>query len=608
MGTPLKDSSLLVPLPPGLQNSMSVSSHWLTISLLLSIPVAASAQEFPASVARSYLGAKPAQTFVGDDHLAGMLEVKLVHGMDARLVSERLVAPDSRIEAVEGVLLAFEAKRSRPWQQDDESLVAFRLAAEARSGKPLHDLTQFFLVELPVGRSVADACDALNELPGVELAYPVGTGGDPVWALPVAGTPDFENLQGYRRGAPLGVDADYGNTFSGGWGQKVIIADCETGWTDDHEDISHAAQGMYVGLTPLNYPWDHGTAVVGELVGERNGEGVLGICYGAGIRLSSHQGNPANFASTIQAGVRAVGVGDAVVIEIQCSAGVPSPHPCEYIASVFAVIETATASGINVFSASGNGNNNLDSPAYGGRFDRNVRDSGAVMVGASNGSSLNKAGFSNYGSRLDAHGWGFNVTSTGYGDLQSGAATQEYTASFSGTSSATPIVTGSGMILASIHESAYGTHIDPLDLRAALTATGTPQGSGGQIGPRPNLRAAISYLNLPRIELTGPLTIGTNYDVVQHGEPGDLQVLIFSPAMAPNPHFHSVYGDLFLQRPIMRTLMSTLDGAGEATYTSSIPNDVALIGLTIGYYQGWQRFRSGPGTATFTNYVAISVQ
>ncbi|MEM8710174.1 MAG: S8 family serine peptidase, partial [Planctomycetota bacterium] len=302
------------------------------------------------------------------------------------------------------------------------------------------------------------------------------------------------------------------------------------------------------------------------------------------------------------------GVGDAVVIEIQCSGAAPGPYPCEYVPSVYAVVENATAAGIHVFAAAGNGSRNLDSSVYGGLFDRNVRDSGSVMVGASNGSSLNTASFSNFGSRVDAHGWGFQVTTAGYGDLQGGPETEEYTAQFSGTSSATPIVTGAGMILASIHESAYGTHLEPLALREALVATGTPQGSGGLIGPRPNLRAAIPYLNLPRIDLEGELTIGSEYTITQNGRPGDLQVIAFSPRTPLNPHFHNIYGDLFLDRPIMRVNASILDSNGEATFTASIPDDAALVGMTIGYYQGWQRFETDPGTGTFTNFVQVSVQ
>jgi subtilisin family serine protease len=442
---------------------------------------------------RSFLGARPEATQFTEDHVDGILVLKFVHGTNVRLVDGRFqpIVPD--VVAVEARLDALGATRERIWLQSDDELVAWRRSGEARSGRPLHDLTQFFHIRLPQGTSVAAACDALNRYDAVELAYPLGTGGDPV-APALGGTPDFEDLQDYREPAPNGIDAIYGNSFPGGTGAGTIIADCETGWTDDHEDLIGKAAGNYIGLTPLHYPWDHGTAVLGELVGEDNGFGVKGICHGADIRMSTHQGSSANFATAIQAAVDAVGVGDAVVIEIQCSGGPPGPYPCEYAAATYAVVETATANGIHVYAAAGNGDNDLDQAAYGGLFNKAVRDSGAVMVGASDGVLLNKASFSNYGSRLDAHGWGWDVVTAGYGTLQSGPVTEEYSDSFSGTSRATPIVTGAGVILNSIHETMYGSPLDPLALRDLLTATGTPHGTGGQIGPRPDLRAAIDAM------------------------------------------------------------------------------------------------------------------
>ena len=442
---------------------------------------------------RSFLGATPQTTQFTEDHVDGMLVLKFAHGTNARLVDGRFQPEVPAIVAVEAQLDALGATRRRIWLQSDDELVEWRLSGEARSQRPLHDLTQFFHILLPAGTSVAAACDALNRHDVVELAYPLGTGGDPLG--PALGTtPDFENLQDYRLPAPTGIDAIYGNSFPGGVGSGTIIADCETGWTDDHEDLINKAPGNYVGLPPTNYPWDHGTAVLGELVGEDNGFGVKGICHGAEVRMSSHQGSSANFATAIQAAVDAVDVGDAVVIEIQCAAGPPSPHPCEYEAAIFAVVETATANGIHVYAAAGNGNNDLDSAAYGGLFNKLVRDSGSVMVGASDGGTLNKASFSNYGSRLDAHGWGRDVVTAGYGTLQSGPVTEEYTDSFNGTSSATPIVTGAGVILNSIHEAVNGSPLDPFVLRDRLTQTGTPQGTGGQIGPRPDLRVAIDTM------------------------------------------------------------------------------------------------------------------
>ena len=588
--------------------------------LLLSLSSAAAAQtnaealveRFP-DAPRSFLGAKPDHTWFGAEQMDGICELKFVHGADVRLIDGSLRSEQPEVAAALASLQPWLDSRgitpTRIWLQSDESLVERRLQAEANSGRPLHDLTQFYQLLLPTGVSVAQVCDHLNTLDMIELAYPIGSGGDPtaaILAFPVM-TPDFETMQGYRRAAPLGVDADYGNTFSGGWGAGTTIADCETGWTDDHEDVNHAAGGHYVGFPPLNYPWDHGTAVLGEIVGENNHMGVKGICYGASVNLSSHQGSSSQFAAAIQAAANSVGVGDVVVIEIQCSGGPPGPYPCEYAASTYSVVETTTALGTHVFSAAGNGNNNLDSASYGGLFDRNVRDSGAVMVGASDGSSLNKASFSNYGSRLDAHGWGFNVTSAGYGDLQGGIPTVEYTASFSGTSSATPIVTGAGVVINSIWEANYGSDLDPLVLRDLITQTGTPQGSGGQIGPRPNIRAALVQLNVPTLSVTGPLTIGSNYLVTNQGEPGDLSVIAFAAQLRTLPGSLGAYGNLFLASPAFRVSSHPLDVFGQWSYQDTIPNDSSLIGTTIGYYQGFQRFGHGPGLGVLTNYVPITV-
>jgi len=583
---------------------MTRPSATLTLLALLALGNLARAEELFPGATRSPLGVKPARTTLDEFSRQGMAELKFVHGAGARLVEGQLIGTDERVSAVAAHLTARGVTVQRMWLQSDDELEARRLLGEQRSGRPLHDLTQFF--QLRSDRDIGLLCDELNAFDVVELAYPIGAGGDPVHAMPVAGTPDFEALQEYKLPAPTGVDAVYGNTFSGGIATGITIADCETGWTDDHEDLSSVGPGDYVGLAPLHYPWDHGTAVLGELVGADNDLGVRGIAYGAAVKMSTHQGSSANFATAIQAAASAVGVGDAVVIEIQCSGGPPGPYPCEYIPSVYAVVEATTALGTHVFAAAGNGNRDLDAAAYGGLFDRTVRDSGAVMCGASAGVILVKASFSNYGSRLDAHGWGLDVATCAYGDLHAGAPTEEYTATFSGTSSATPIVTGAGVLLHSIYRDAYGLDLAPLDLRSVLTDTGTPLASGGYIGPRPDIRAALADLDVPRISLVGALTPGSSYEVVSQGAPGDLQVTIASASLRSVPFTIAPYGQLFLEAPLRRADTGVLDSSGEARYPATVPNDPALIGSTIAYYQGWQRFVGGG--AALTNWVSVTVE
>lgn len=555
------------------------------------------------------LGAKPVATAVTSDHEPLRLEVKFVDGAGVRLIDGRFLANSDEVGELDQLLEGMGAVRSRTFQQSDDWLQTFRAQGEARSGRPLHDLSLFYSVRLNEGDDVSEICDRLNAFGCVELAYPVGKGGDPVVTAPAAlgTTPDFEGFQDYREAAPLGVDADYGNTFAGGTGLGTTIADTETGWTDDHEDIAHKALGNFVGFTNAPYPWNHGTAVVGELVGENNESGVLGICYSSDIVLSSHQSLAGtNIPGGVMNAIAAVGPGDMVLLEVQCFGGPPGPFPCEYVPSTFAAIEAATANGIHVFAAAGNGNNNLDSGAYGGLFDLNVRDSGAVMVGASNGASLDKASFSNFGTRLDAHGWGFNVATAGYGDLQGGPATEQYTLTFSGTSSASPIVVGAGSILNSIHLSVLGVPLEPLVLRELLTATGTPQGSGGQIGPRPDVRAAIEELNLPRIEVAGDFVPGGDVTVTQRGPVGAVYALTASAELRATPLL-SPFGEFFLADPWQRVNAGVLDGSGSATFDFTIPNDPILVGTTYRYLQGWMRF-PGTGSGSFANFLPVDVE
>src|SRR5690606_31178240 len=70
---------------------------------------------------------------------------------------------------------------------------------------------------------------------------------------------------------------------------------------------------------------------------------------------------------------------------------------------------------------------------------------------------------------------------------------QNYTM-FSGTSSATPIVTSCAIVLLSRYKELTGEYMTPLQLRDLLIDTGIPQGSGGHIGPLPDMEAALGAL------------------------------------------------------------------------------------------------------------------
>jgi hypothetical protein len=93
------------------------------------------------------------------------------------------------------------------------------------------------------------------------------------------------------------------------------------------------------------------------------------------------------------------------------------------------------------------------------------------------------------------------VTSSGYGDAQGGKDQNRwYTHRFSGTSSASPIVTGAAACIQSRALAKYGVPLSPAKVRSILIKTGTPQISGPgvplnqHIGPQPNLLKALTIV------------------------------------------------------------------------------------------------------------------
>ncbi len=183
--------------------------------------------------------------------------------------------------------------------------------------------------------------------------------------------------------------------------------------------------------------------------------------------------------------------------------------PVEWEPAVYDAIVRATAAGIIVVEAGGNGNQNLDDPYYGSPFPRGRADSGAIIVGAGGapGCSVypqparSRLELSSYGSRIDVQGWGECVTTSGYGNLHNGGSEDSwYTHSFSGTSSASPIVAAAAASLSSAYETAIGGNLSPQDVRRILVTTGAPQelsaagAIAGKVGPLPNLRAALARI------------------------------------------------------------------------------------------------------------------
>jgi len=123
--------------------------------------------------------------------------------------------------------------------------------------------------------------------------------------------------------------------------------------------------------------------------------------------------------------------------------------PVELIDDIFETIRLASALGIIVVEAGGNGTQNLDTVTNAAGHQvlnpasADFRDSGAIVVGAgSSAAPHTRLGFSSFGHRVNCYAWGENVETT---DSDSGGATTLYQSAFNGTSSASPIITGAAL-------------------------------------------------------------------------------------------------------------------------------------------------------------------
>ncbi|TSC20301.1 S8 family peptidase [Corallococcus sp. Z5C101001] len=509
----------------------------MAVSLLALAPVAGAAPK----LAPRALTAKPTGRELPAGTLVERLVVKFHEGSHVRLrgdalrvlASERSVAErdllsglrldDARLEAdvAQVAALLERAPRigslDRVFQAEEAALDASKASGEKQGGEQLADLNLYYEVPLLPGTTaegVAELVAALNRVSSVETAYAappaepamVNFGMDAgLRALLAADppvTPLYQGNQGYLNAAPGGVNATYAWTVNGGRGTNVRFVDIEGGWRTTHEDLPALFRQGGAQINDLGWR-NHGTAVLGEIIGVANSIGVTGIANGAtaGVEAIGQQST----ASAITNAAAAAGAGGVILIELH--AGGPNDgtactcntSQCNYIAMEywqdnFDAIRNATANGVIVVEAAGNGSANLDAAAYGGLFNPATRDSGAIIVGASTASSpRTPMCWTNFGQRVNVHGWGESVVTTGYGDRFGSASGEDryYTSTFSGTSSASPIVVGTALSAQGVAR-ANGRVLTSVQMRSLLRNNGTAQAPDSrQIGPLPDLQKVL---------------------------------------------------------------------------------------------------------------------
>ena len=438
---------------------------------------------------------------------------------------------------------------------------------EAAYVKPAVELAQ-----TGVKQQAADVANNLNQMsPAMEDAPPA--------------TPNFIARQQYLNAAPVGIDAYYAWTQPGGRGAGVRIIDCEWGWLFTHEDLTQNQGGVVVGTgsTDIN----HGTAVAGEISGDVNTIGITGIApdanfSGAAFSLPT--------AQVIRGAADRLSPGDIILLEIHRAgprfgfmgrADQRGYIGIEWWPDDWAAIRYAANKGILVVEAAGNGAENLDDAIYSVRpagfpatwsnpFNRANPQCGAVIVGAgapppgthgrNHGADRSRLDFSNYGACVDAQGWGREVTSTGYGDLQGGADNRlHYTDQFSGTSSASPIVVGALACVQGVLKARGRIPLSPARARDLLRSTGSPQQNEPgrpatqRIGNRPNLRQMIdAVVGVPApwvgVQFRGTLAAGATQRWFTFNWPAHWHVLWTVVPTTPRPGSPQIKFDVQVER------------------------------------------------------------
>ena len=460
------------------------------------------------------------------------LEVKFEESLQVRGANDALRARgrSTSLDRVRAVLEAYRSTDFAPLVQhvSAEELSDLAAEAEARSGESAPDLASWYQLTLPAEVNADDVIRDLLALPEVAYAY---VAADP--APPPSTTPDFTPMQGYFRPAAEGIDADFAHRDPRTRGAGIRIVDLEYDWNPFHEDLQldwTTDLGGTAFPRVTTFADEHGTAVFGQLVARDNGYGITGgvpdaTMYGMSpVRQVSPTRTSWVPAEAMVYASQFLDPGDALLIEQQTVGpnGGTRYVPIEWMQSAFDATVLLTQLGVTVVATGGNGGENLDGPEFLGRFDRSVRDSGAIVVGAGS-TTRERLSFSVYGSRVDLQGWGQNITTTGSnGNLQGGTNPANinirYTRTFGGTSGAGPIVT-SAVVAIQSYLKATGQEVwSAAQIAELLKETGTPQsGNTAQhIGPLPNLRTALRKIEVDApssaIELTqNPPKVGDWY-------------------------------------------------------------------------------------------------
>lgn len=441
-------------------------------------------------------------------------------GADGRLV----ISANTAQPELQGVIEEYGLRFTPSQTASTEDVVRLEARALANTQTEPADLSGMLIAQVakqdPSG--VWEAAQAMQKLDAVEFVSLSSLDSPPPPPLPYDIAPPSASLstnQGYR--TTNGINIDEAWSTYGARGQGVQVINCEYNYNAAHEDLRQiVSQQPWVTKLYTNFGDDHGTSVLGILAAAENNYGMTGTLPEANVRFypeySKINGQTQYRPATITAALAASAPGDVVLLEMQTRGygGTDKDTryvPAEYEQAVWTAVKTGTDAGVHVVAAAGNGGEDLDSDAYAPYRARG--DSGALIVGASVGTgeqARSRASFSTYGARVNLQGWGdWSVATLGEGSVKYGDDhNQAYTFKFSGTSSASPIVTSAVGAVESIARPALGRPLTPSEMRQLLINTGKPQTGDitKHIGSLPDVPVALANLlaGFPTITAMSP--------------------------------------------------------------------------------------------------------
>ncbi|HGY91170.1 MAG TPA: hypothetical protein ENK43_08375 [Planctomycetes bacterium] len=428
------------------------------------------------------------------------LEIKFRDGERIRLRDGKLKdlggAGLGGIAAPIRALEAAGATWRRPFSLSESAIENLVDVARQRMPNGSYDLNLVFELHLPPSVDVSATLESLRGSPVIESAtlQPEAPRGS------VA--PDLSSLQSWVGPAGLGSGIQTNWTAPGGRGAGVKALIVDVGWLPAHVDAPPTTfLGAPYDVNNPAYDPHHGTADLALLGAPNDGVGITGVISDATFYLgaASTTTNLFNIANVITLALsNGFGPGDIIALPLEVSY-VGSALPIELHGPTRAAIDMATAQGVIVVTAAGNGSVDLSSAPVPGNFamDSIMAGAGGMPLGSG---ERQRVPISNWGPPVDVQAQGELVVTAGYGLLYMGVGTQEYyTHLFAGTSAAAMITAGVCGQLQGLLAASGQPPLSPALMRQALVATGSPQitapGAPVQhIGPRVDAASAYGLL------------------------------------------------------------------------------------------------------------------